>query len=494
MCLLIVSMLFTWVLAGYSQEKAYLRVSVADGVEIEESINITQWHNYIYPSSRFEREDYYAFVKSDNPFELSIQSPGYLMRISLENSKIGFSLLTALVESGDSVSIHINKVEGKILDITFSGPGSAKYRFVQELAQMKHHSASLWRYLEKYEDTKVLEQDIDKLYKQWLSSLEAFRPELSDTAYYILRADVLGYLNNHRLMLVANGYARSKDELRSDFERTLLELSLGDDILPYSPDLLALSKEYVSYLYNKEKVKLIHKYNSGFNKYELVLNAPYSFEVLYKELRNRYAGKLRDKLLAYLFVNSSDVIKFFQGVDPDEFAICLHDAMNVIQEPAMLRLLTREYEAVAKGREAYNFSLPNSDGEIVRLSDFRGQVVLLDFWGYGCGGCLSFKQRFENEVYPYLKDQSDFVFVSINADRKKEVWLKALPTYSNPEFVNLGLYELGNAHPLVKHYNIKAWPFVVLVGRDGEIISATVPLDSADLLQLIQKQLINFDM
>jgi len=41
------------------------------------------------------------------------------------------------------------------------------------------------------------------------------------------------------------------------------------------------------------------------------------------------------------------------------------------------------------GARAPGFALPDLDGSIVRLSDFLGQVVLLEFWSSGCPACLS---------------------------------------------------------------------------------------------------------
>jgi peroxiredoxin len=38
-------------------------------------------------------------------------------------------------------------------------------------------------------------------------------------------------------------------------------------------------------------------------------------------------------------------------------------------------------------KTAPNFSLEDSKGAAVRLSDFRGRVVLLDFWATWCTGC-----------------------------------------------------------------------------------------------------------
>jgi peroxiredoxin len=71
------------------------------------------------------------------------------------------------------------------------------------------------------------------------------------------------------------------------------------------------------------------------------------------------------------------------------------------------------------GDSAPNFSLTDSQGTIFRLSDYRGQAVLLDFWASWCGFCL--------EAFPAINDFTKkssgkpFIVIGVNLDEAKDL-------------------------------------------------------------------------
>ncbi|MDZ7845781.1 MAG: TlpA disulfide reductase family protein [Owenweeksia sp.] len=78
---------------------------------------------------------------------------------------------------------------------------------------------------------------------------------------------------------------------------------------------------------------------------------------------------------------------------------------------------------VSSGAAAPEIALPNPDGEIMKLSDLEGQIVLVDFWAAWCKPC-----RMENpnlvRIYKQYKDQGFTVF---------SVSLDGLPKQQNPK-------------------------------------------------------------
>ena len=71
------------------------------------------------------------------------------------------------------------------------------------------------------------------------------------------------------------------------------------------------------------------------------------------------------------------------------------------------------------GSVAPEIALPTPEGDTLRLSDFRGKIVLIDFWASWCGPC-----RRENphvkKLYEKYKDQGfEILGVSLDRDTKK---------------------------------------------------------------------------
>jgi thiol-disulfide isomerase/thioredoxin len=83
------------------------------------------------------------------------------------------------------------------------------------------------------------------------------------------------------------------------------------------------------------------------------------------------------------------------------------------------------YSLVPDGTLAPDFTAYTPEGKAVKLSDFRGKVVILDFWATWCGPCMVSMPGLE-EVYQQIKDK-DVVVLSLNTWDDKEdfkTWVK----------------------------------------------------------------------
>jgi thiol-disulfide isomerase/thioredoxin len=149
-------------------------------------------------------------------------------------------------------------------------------------------------------------------------------------------------------------------------------------------------------------------------------------------------------------------------------------------EPAQIVLAVPEGFAVEKAKEpqaregitivkaagpqasqaAPDWTLKDSDGKDVSLSDYRGKVVVMDFWATWCGPCRAIMPNLQ-KLHEKYKDKG-VVVLGLNC------WESADPV----AFMKENGYTYGlilKADEVAKAYGVSAIPTLVVVGPDGKI-------------------------
>jgi len=119
------------------------------------------------------------------------------------------------------------------------------------------------------------------------------------------------------------------------------------------------------------------------------------------------------------------------------------------------------------GDEAPDIVMNNANGETIRLSDLRGEVVLIDFWASWCGPC---RRENPNLVRAYEKFHSKgFEVFSVSLDSNKDKWIKAIK--KDGLVWDTHVCDLqGWKNEASRAYGISSIPHAILVGKDGVII------------------------
>lgn len=128
-------------------------------------------------------------------------------------------------------------------------------------------------------------------------------------------------------------------------------------------------------------------------------------------------------------------------------------------------------ELLKPGTEAPDFSLSTPDGKTVRLSDYRGKYVVLDFWASWCPDCVKDIPNIKRLYADYKERGIEFIGVSF--DDNKEKWTAALAKYGI-EYTQVSELKKWKTTEISGAYNIKWIPSLYLVSPEGKIVLGTV--------------------
>jgi thiol-disulfide isomerase/thioredoxin len=127
-------------------------------------------------------------------------------------------------------------------------------------------------------------------------------------------------------------------------------------------------------------------------------------------------------------------------------------------------------EMLKVGAAAPDFPATDVDGKAIKVSDFRGKVVILDFWATWCGPCLA-SMPHTQEVAAKYKDQGVVVMASCTSDArlKFEAWVKANQgTYPDIKFSHDPL-ERDPSRAARKLYGVGGIPQQFIIDREGKV-------------------------
>jgi peroxiredoxin len=118
-------------------------------------------------------------------------------------------------------------------------------------------------------------------------------------------------------------------------------------------------------------------------------------------------------------------------------------------------------------KTASDFTLSDSKGASVKLSDYKGRVVLLDFWATWCGGC-------KVEIPWYMEFQSKYKgsgLSVIGVSMDEDGW-KSVKPFLEKQPMNYSVV-IGNPD-LATLYGVDAMPMTLLIDRDGKVAASHV--------------------
>lgn len=252
---------------------------------------------------------------------------------------------------------------------------------------------------------------------------------------------------------------------------------IGDSIYNSSIEAGQTQKDYVEYKvmissFVAVQQKMQNDYNAATQANDQ--NTINAIRGQYGSLNTQFITGLKSFIKAH---PKSAVSGFIIYNDMNNPSIPQEDVMEAlsyidksIEDTKFIKLANKRVASVKGtmvGFPANNFTQNSPEGKPVKLSDFKGKFVLVDFWASWCGPC---RQENPNVVAAYQKyKDKGFIILGVSFDSNKDKWLEAIKK-DNLTWPHVSDLQ-GWGNEVGKMYSITSIPQNLLIGKDGKIVA-----------------------
>lgn len=389
-------------------------------------------------------------------FELDVPVPATL--VCKEKQAI-------FLQPGDSIDLRFDPSKIKTKEfIAFEGEGKVvnNNRFLQKVAPSfasKNTPVQNKQILRKYTPARY-QQYLDSTKIAQLAALSDYKKEQPiSKAFEEHMTDVIVY--SHALSLMSYPYKRlqmfrnKKDTVSysPSFFSFLKGINLDNNRAIFTiPQYAQFIDFYVHHYFNEEVIKKAEKYDA--QKY---------FVDKFDFAKTRLKGH------SLSFIQGAN---FIIGANKGKAALIVpkYDEFTAHNEhPPFQKTVNFHYNLHKKflpGAEASNFTVMDSTGKEVQLSDFKGQVVYMDFWATWCGPCRR-QMPHSKKLKKHFEGQ-DVAFLYISVDKKMETWLAFL------EKEGLEGHQFhapsDKVMQIKRDYMVQGIPKFILIDQEGKLV------------------------
>jgi len=406
-----------------------------------------------------KNDKYVAGVDQKGRFQFSLQLPDWQIgKIFLADHSAYIFL-----ESNDSIHISVDETDFDN-SLTFSGKGAENCKYFNESYSTFESRTYLVDNRNKTKEInsgKAFRQYRDNIRNQHLQFYNTNRSKLSPAAEKV----ALGQINcrwGNKLFDYPTVHLYLNDqEMKPDFEEGYYDFINSIDLNDES--LLRFDK-YIVYLdnYLDHQLKLKFKYNDLKYNHSNNYDDYYKYPALYELADEHLKGKIKWAMQSYYLVTAIERGRF------DTIKNQFEDFKNSYQDESSLEAVLLTYDKtslVAEGKPAPDFTLTSYENKHISLSDFRGNVVYLDFWASWCPPCIYLIPD-SKKLKEIFKDDK-VLFLNVSIDENENAWRKMI---EKENITGVNLIASGFSSPMTNQYGVRALPRYFLIDKNGIIV------------------------
>jgi len=371
---------------------------------------------------------------------------------------------------GDSVKIKLSKGS-----MTFSGRGASKFEMVCKSDSIAGSYAVAFKNTE-FKDFFEKNSYISSAKERVLAVINGYERLVTPSFFKLIKADLLSRMELDRILGFFQMIAKKRADYGNDDFCTIYDSTITPVyIKEFSKEQANPSIQLKYYLFTLNLLDYYRK--NRFSNYVAGHDKEESKKMIecYFHAKDFFKDRVREELMAEIMT--------FWIIRKVGFTAEVEKVLEnyyVEAKDMGFRRYVKDYEIKSRkliaGGNAYDFTVTNENGDDLRLSDFKGKVLLIDLWFSGCKGCVELTPELR-KVETTFKGNPNVVFLSISVDAGKDRWLASVKKGKYTTGMGLNAYTSGKGtqHELIKKYNVMAYPAIFLIDENGQFIANPPP-------------------